>query len=103
MRRYRKDRCLEQVLARILEKSRIALAPDDLIIDPACFFARPNFADQLLSVLPDRKLDDRSCFRDRKEVCSLKRVRSIVSEYLLDPRCRHLAGDLRIKLDRLYW
>src|ERR1044072_9192783 len=52
----RKDACLKQILAGVLEQSGIALAPYNLVVNAARFFAGPDFTDEPSITVPNRKL-----------------------------------------------
>jgi hypothetical protein len=53
VREDREDARLKQILAGVFEETGIALPADDLVVDPARFFARPDFTDEATIAVPD--------------------------------------------------
>jgi hypothetical protein len=50
---------LKQILAGVFEQSGIALTPNDLVVDAACFLASSDFTHESSITVPNRKLSYR--------------------------------------------
>ena len=89
--------CLAGVAAAVVFP---LLAPNYLVVDATGFLPRPDFADQTSIAVPNCKLRDRGCLRNRKQIRSFHHRVSIVAEDLLNVSRRDLYLDLGVDLDR---
>src|SRR5262249_23726347 len=97
----RKDARLKKIFARVLEQSRVALAPHDLVVDAPRFFACSDLTNQAPVAVPNRKLRNRCRLGNREEIGAFEREVGGVAEDLFDVRGGHLRANLRVDLDRL--
>jgi hypothetical protein len=99
----REDACLKQILAGVFEQPRVALPPDDLIVDATRFLARTDLANQSAVAVPNRKLRNRRLVWNREKISPFKGRIGIISKDLLDVRGRHLRRNPGVDFDGFDW
>src|SRR5687768_1859680 len=102
MRWNRKDAGLKQIFPGVFQQTRVALAPDDLVVDAPGFLPGTDFANQSPVAFPNRKLGYGCLFGNGKEINTLERRISVVSEDLFNVSGGNLRSDAGVDLDRLH-